>query len=175
MKFTFGSSKKGDVAEALSGISEPAALFFSVAGEEMLEHAATEIEKRFPGVACIGGVGQAYIDKQFFDQGITVTAMRGEIKVVADVLEQASVMPIKYIRRLENAVKAVGGEREGRHVSISARRAVMSARSQPCQIISAVRDTILRVVRAIRLRLHVMAKCIRTHVRFYVSQSQRKD
>lgn len=84
---------------------------FSVAGEEMLEHAATEIEKRFPGVACIGGVGQAYIDKQFFDQGITVTAMRGEIKVVADVLEQASVMPIKYIRRLENAVKAVGGER----------------------------------------------------------------
>ena len=74
------AARKGDVAEALSGISEPAALFFSVAGEEMLEHAATEIEKRFPGVACIGGVGQAYIDKQFFDQGITVTAMRGEIK-----------------------------------------------------------------------------------------------
>ena len=111
MKFTFGSSKKGDVAEALSGISEPAALFFSVAGEEMLERAAVEIEKRFPGVASIGGVGQAYIDKQFFDQGITVTAMQDGIKVVADVLEQASVMPIKYIRRLENAVKAVGGER----------------------------------------------------------------
>lgn len=111
MKFTFGSSKKGDVAEALSGIREPAALFFSVAGEEMLEHAAMEIEKKFPGIPSIGGVGQAYIDKQFFDAGITVTAMKDDVKVVADVLEQASVMPIKYIRRLENAVKAVGGER----------------------------------------------------------------
>ena len=111
MKFTFGSSKKGDVVEALSGIREPAALFFSVAGEEMLEHAAMEIEKKFPSIPSIGGVGQAYIDKQFFDAGITVTAMKDDVKVVADVLEQASVMPIKYIRRLENAVKAVGGER----------------------------------------------------------------
>lgn len=110
MKFTFGNSRKGDAAEALSGIKEPAALFFSVAGEDMLERTAMEIEKRFPGVASIGGVGQAYTDKQVYDAGITVIAMKDNIKVVADVLEQASVMPIKYISRLENAVKAVGGE-----------------------------------------------------------------
>ncbi len=111
MKYTFGSSKKGDVAEALNGIKEPAALFFTVADENMLERTAMEIEKIFPGIPSVGGVGQAYIDKQFYDAGITVTAMKDNIKVVADVLEQASVMPIKYIRRLENAVKAVGGER----------------------------------------------------------------
>lgn len=111
MKLSYGSSKKGDVSEALRTISEPAALFFSVAKEEMLAHAATEIEKIFPGVPSIGGVGQSYIGKQFFDEGITVIAMKDNIKVVADVLEQASVMPIKYIRRLENAVRAVNGER----------------------------------------------------------------
>ena len=111
MKFAYGSSKKGDVSEALRTITEPAALFFSVAKEDMLERAASEIEKTFPGVASIGGVGQAYIDRQFFDAGITVIAMKENIKVVADVLEEASVMPIKYIRRLENAVRAVGGER----------------------------------------------------------------
>ncbi len=111
MKFTYGSSKKGDVSEALRDISEPAALFFSVMSEDMLEYAAKEIERRFPGVACIGGVGQSYTDKQFFDAGITVIAMKENIKVVADVLEQASVMPIKYIRRLESAIIAVGGER----------------------------------------------------------------
>ena len=111
MKFAYGSSKKGDVSEALRTITEPAALFFSVAKEDMLERVASEIEKTFPGVASIGGVGQAYIDRQFFDAGITVIAMKENIKVVADVLEQASVMPIKYIRRLENAVRAVGGER----------------------------------------------------------------
>ncbi len=111
MKFAYGSSRTGNVAEALKNIVAPAALFFSVASEDLLAPAAAEIEKAFPGVASIGGVGQAYIDKQFFDAGITVTAMKDDIKVVADVLEQASVMPVKYIRRLENAVKAVGGEK----------------------------------------------------------------
>ncbi len=111
MKFAYGSSRTGNVAEALKNIVAPAALFFSVASEDLLAPVAAEIEKAFPGVASIGGVGQAYIDKQFFDAGITVTAMKDDIKVVADVLEQASVMPVKYIRRLENAVKAVGGEK----------------------------------------------------------------
>lgn len=111
MKFAYGSSKAGNVTEALKNITAPAALFFSVASEDMLERTAAEIEKAFPGVPSIGGVGQAYTDKQFFDTGITVTAMKEDIKVVADVLEQASVMPVKYIRRLENAVKAVGGQR----------------------------------------------------------------
>ena len=111
MKLTFGSSKKGDVAEALKNITSPAALFFTVADEKMLAHTAIEIEKIFPNIPSIGGVGQAYLDKQFFDAGVTVIAMKDDIKVVADVLEQASVMPMKYIRRLENAVKTVGGER----------------------------------------------------------------
>lgn len=111
MKISYGSSKRGDVSEALRTITEPAALFFSVASEDMLERAAHDIEKAFPGVASIGGVGQAYMDKQSFDSGLTVLAMKENIKVAADVLEQASVMPIKYIRRLENAIKEVGGEK----------------------------------------------------------------
>lgn len=110
MKFSYGSSKKGDVAEALKMIAEPEALFFAVASEEMLESVAREIEESFPGIPCIGGVGQSYTDKQFYDAGITVIAMKDNIKVAADVLEQADVMPIKYIRRLENAVKKVGGQ-----------------------------------------------------------------
>jgi hypothetical protein len=85
MKFTFGSSKKGNVGEALRNITEPAALLFSVASEEMLERAAIEIEKVFPGVPSVGGVGQAYMGKQFFDTGITVIAMKENIRVAADV------------------------------------------------------------------------------------------
>lgn len=110
MRFSYGSSAKGDVAEALKFITAPAALFFSVAKEEMLAHAASEIEKIFPGVASIGGVGQTYVERKTFEEGITIIAMKENVKVVADVLEHASVMPIKYIRRLENAIKAVGGE-----------------------------------------------------------------
>lgn len=112
MKLTYGSSKSGDVREALRNIKEPAALFFSVASEDMLASAAEEIENCFPGIPSIGGVGQAYMNKAFFDAGVTVIGMSEQIKVAADVLEEASVMPIKYIKRLENAVAAVGGEKE---------------------------------------------------------------
>ena len=83
MKFVYGSSKTGSVSEALKNVREPSALFFSVASEDMLGRVALEIEKAFPGVASIGGVGQAYIDREFFDTGITVIAMKGTIRVVA--------------------------------------------------------------------------------------------
>lgn len=111
MKFTYGSSKTGSVTEALGGITSPEALFFIVEDEGQLEKTAEEIEKQFPGVPCIGGVGQPYVDKFFSEKGITVIAMKENIKVAADVLEQAGVMPAKYIRRLERAFAGVGAER----------------------------------------------------------------
>lgn len=111
MKFTYGSSKTGNVEEALRGITAPAALFFIVEEEGQLAGAAAEIEKHFPGIPCIGGVGQLYVDKFFAEKGIAVIAMKENIKVVADVLEQAGVMPAKYIRRLERAFESVGAEK----------------------------------------------------------------
>ena len=166
MKIAYGRSKKGDVSEAVRTITEPAALFFSVAKEDMLERAASEIEKTFPGVASIGGVGQAYIDRQFFDAGITVIAMKENIKVVADVLEEASVMPIKYIRRLENAVRAVGGERGNTACFDICSAARMCAPLQHCPIICAVLAMILRAVQAIRRWLPATAGYTRMHAPF---------
>ncbi len=37
MKFAYGSSRTGNVTEAVKNISSPAALFFSVASEDMLD------------------------------------------------------------------------------------------------------------------------------------------
>lgn len=107
MKFVYGSSKNGNIAEAVEGISEPSALFFIVAGEEMLEKAAEEIENHFPGVASIGAVGFAYAQSQSFDTGVVVIALKQDILVAADVLEEASVMPVKYIKRLVTAFERV--------------------------------------------------------------------
>ena len=167
MKFTFGSSKKGNVTEALNGIREPAALFFSVADENMLADTATEIEKSFPGVPSVGGVGQAYIGKQFYDTGITVIAMQDHIKVVADVLEQASVMPIKYIRRLEGAVRAVGI----RLVLTSVPQAPMYAPSPHCHVFSAARDMTLRAVPAIHPQSPATERCIRMPAHSFFSKT----
>lgn len=110
MKLAYGSSRNGDISEAIKNITEPAALLFIVANEEMLAQAAEEIEKKFPGIPSIGGVGYAYTGNQFFDTGVFVIALKQNIAVAADVLEQASLMPVKYIRRLEAAFETVEAE-----------------------------------------------------------------
>lgn len=110
MKFVYGNSKSGNVTEALKNIQSPEALLFVVSDESMLADAAMQIEMAFPGVPSIGGVGQSYEGKITVDQGISVIGMRGQIKVAADVLEEASVMPAKYIRRLEHAFAAVDAQ-----------------------------------------------------------------
>lgn len=110
MRFLFGNSKNGNVAEALKSIQAPEALLFIVSDEQMLAEAAMQIEMAFPGVPSIGGVGQSYAGKVTVDQGIAVIGMKDQIKVAADVLEQASLMPAKYIRRLEHAFEAVDAQ-----------------------------------------------------------------
>jgi len=110
MKFTIGLSKTGNVAQALQAVSAPEALVFVVTDEAMLGDAAAQIEAAFPGVPCIGGVGQAYADRDTMDQGISIIGMKDRIRVAADVLEEASTAPAKYIGRLERAFASVGAE-----------------------------------------------------------------
>ena len=86
MKFVFGNSKTGNVAEALQAIQSPEALLFIVSDESMLADAAAQIEQVFPGVPSIGGVGQSYAGKVTVDQGISVIGMKDQIKVAAGVL-----------------------------------------------------------------------------------------
>ena len=110
MKFVFGNSKTGNVAEALQSVKAPEAILFIVSDEQMLADAAEQIEQTFPGVPSIGGVGQSYAGKETVDQGIAIIGMMDKIKVCADVLEEASRIPAKYIRRLENAFEAVDAQ-----------------------------------------------------------------
>lgn len=110
MKFTIGASKTGNVTEALRTVSAPEALFFIVSDEAMLGDAAVQIEAAFPGVPCIGGVGQSYAGRDTLEQGISIIGMKDQIRVAADVLEEASTAPAKYIRRLEQAFTSVGAE-----------------------------------------------------------------
>lgn len=110
MKFVFGQSKTGNVTEALQAIKAPEALLFVVSDESWLLDAAAQIEEAFPGVPCIGGVGQSYAGKVTIDRGILIIGMKEQIKVCAGVLEEASRVPAKYIRRLVDAFSAVGAQ-----------------------------------------------------------------
>ena len=66
------------------------------------------LEKRFPGVPSIGCIGMSY-QTGVVENGVGIIAFLDGVSAVANVLEQASTMPIKYIQRLEQDMQTLGG------------------------------------------------------------------
>ena len=109
MKQIYGVSVSGNMEEAIRGISNPSALVFATTAENLEKH-AKELEEAFPGVPSIGGVGQGYGDAKTNDNGVTVIALSDGIKATANVIEELSVMPVKYIRRVEDDLEKVSAQ-----------------------------------------------------------------
>lgn len=111
MKQIVGMSKTGNMKEAISGIanSNPGALIFVTSEEKLAEH-ARELAAAFPEVPSIGAVGQSYGNKNTNENGVTVIALCDGITAVANVIEELSVMPVKYIKRLETDIQTIGAQ-----------------------------------------------------------------
>lgn len=108
MKQIYGMSKGGNLAEALKGISSPK-LIFLMSNQKQFEQHVKELEERYPGVPSIGCIGGSY-SQQAIEDGVGVVAFEGNLTVAANVLEQVSTMPVKYISRLENDMKRIGAD-----------------------------------------------------------------
>lgn len=111
MKQVYGMSVSGNMSEAIKGISNPSALLF-ITNAENLEKHAQELEQAFPGIPSIGAVGQSYGDAKTNENGVTVIALSDGIKATANVLKELSVMPVKYIRNIENDIEQLNGKSE---------------------------------------------------------------
>jgi hypothetical protein len=75
---------------------------------EQFEAHVQALERHFPGVPSIGCIGMSYqID--VVEHGVGVIAFFDGISAAANVLEQVSTMPVRYIHRLEQDMQAVGG------------------------------------------------------------------
>lgn len=106
MKQFFGKSQSGNLKEATQGLSNPKLLILMSNADQFAAHVA-ELETLFPGVPSIGCVGMCY-DTKVVEKGVGVVAFLENVTVVANVLEEASVMPVKYIDRLEKDIRQVG-------------------------------------------------------------------
>lgn len=105
MKQFFGKSQTGNLKEAVKGINQPGLLLLMSNADQFEAHVA-ELEQLYPGVPSIGCIGMSY-DTKVVEKGVGVVAFTG-VTAVANVLEQVSVMPVKYIERLEQDLKKVG-------------------------------------------------------------------
>ena len=79
-----------------------------LSNNDQFEAHVAALEQRFPGVPSIGCIGMAY-QTGMVEQGVGVIAFTDGVTAAANVLEQASTMPVKYIQRLEKDIQTVGG------------------------------------------------------------------
>ena len=107
MNLTYGSSKTGNLAEAISGIRNPDFLILMSANDSF-EKNVEKLEESFPGVPSIGCVGTSY-GKDTCEGGVAVSAFSG-VGVVTNVIENVSTMPIKYIDRIETDLRKIGAD-----------------------------------------------------------------
>lgn len=107
MKQFFGMSQSGSLEEAVRGLRSPQFIML-LSNSTQFEAHVKALEQRYPGVPSIGCIGMSY-QTSVVENGVGVIAFSDGVKVMANVLEQVSSMPVKYIRRLEEDMRAVGG------------------------------------------------------------------
>lgn len=110
MKQFFGMSRQGDLKEAVRGVGMPQMLLL-MSNDRQFEQHVKELEALFPGVPSIGCIGMSY-DTQVVENGVGVIAFSDGVCAVANVLEQVSVMPVRYIDRLQRDVNQVSSTME---------------------------------------------------------------
>ena len=105
MRQFFGMSQRGDLREAVRGLVNPQ-LILLMSNSSQFEDHVRELEKLYPQVPSIGCIGMCY-DTRVAENGVGVVAFQDGVSAAANVLEQVSVMPVKYIRRLEEDLRRV--------------------------------------------------------------------
>ena len=107
MRQFFGTSRHGNLKEAVQGLGHPQ-LIMLFSNDGQFDAHVKELEVLYPGVPSIGCIGMSY-DTHVTERGVSVVAFLDGVRATANVLEQVSVMPVRYIRRLEEDIKKVDG------------------------------------------------------------------
>ena len=110
MRQFFGMSQRGDLREAVRGLANPQFIMLMSNSSQFEQH-VRELEELYPQVPSIGCIGMSY-DTRVVENGVGVAAFLDGVSAAANVIEQVSVMPIKYIRRLEEDLRKVNASRE---------------------------------------------------------------
>lgn len=110
MKQFFGMSKNGNLTEAIRGLSKPEFIML-LSNNKQFEQHVEELEKLFPGVPSIGCIGMSY-DTRVVEDGVGIIAHTDGVEAAANVIEQVSVMPVKYIERIEKDLNKINASSE---------------------------------------------------------------
>ena len=105
MKQFFGMSQSGNLQEAVQGLHNPQFIMLFSNNDQFEAH-VKKLEDLYPQVPSIGCIGMSY-DTKVVEKGVGVVAFYEGVSTTANVLEEVSVMPVKYIDRLEHDVQTI--------------------------------------------------------------------
>ena len=103
-------SNRGNLSEAVRNLDSPQFIMLLSNNAQFEEHVKA-LEKLYPGIPSIGCIGMSY-DTKVVENGVGVIAFSGGVSATANVLEQVSVMPVKYIDRLEADIRKINGSKQ---------------------------------------------------------------
>lgn len=108
MKQSFGTSSQGDLKEAVRGIGPNPQFLMLLSNGDQFEMHVKQLAELYPNVPSIGCIGMCY-DTRVVEKGVGVVAFSDGISAAANVLEEVSTMPVKYIERLQRDVESING------------------------------------------------------------------
>lgn len=110
MKQFFGKSQSGNLQEAVRGLHNPQLIMLLSNGDQFERH-VKELEELYPRVPSIGCINMSY-SAAVVEKGVGVIAFYDGITATANVLEEVSVMPVKYIERLEQDIRTINSSKD---------------------------------------------------------------
>ena len=110
MRQFFGMSLNGNLTEAVHGLRTPQFLMLLSNGSQFEAH-VKKLEELYPKVPSIGCIGMSY-DRRIVENGVGIIAFYDGVSAAANVLEEVSSMPVKYIERLEQDVHKINSSYE---------------------------------------------------------------
>ena len=111
MKQFFGNNHRGDLKEAVKGLNK-ADFIMLLSNQEQFESHVKLLQQLYPQVPSMGCIGMSYNSRDIEEKGVGVIAFYDDIQVTANVLEEASKMPVKYIQRLQGDIKKISANQE---------------------------------------------------------------
>lgn len=100
-------NQSGNLQEAVRGLHNPQFIML-LSNNDQFEAHVKKLEELYPQIPSIGCIGMSYSTK-VVEKGVGVIAFYDGITAAANVLEEVSLMPVKYIDRLEKDVRTING------------------------------------------------------------------
>lgn len=82
-----------------------------LSNNEQFEEHVKKLEALYPHVPSIGCIGMSY-DTKIVEKGVGIIAFYDGVTVATNVLEEVSLMPVKYIERLKNDVHNINSSND---------------------------------------------------------------